>query len=101
MIKKSLLLTHKPVITIRLSAPLSERIDSRGEIAVQGYNILECLEDITNKFPQFERILWEESDQLNPAILVFYKEKIIKNNELNHAVADGDLIDIIPAISGG
>ena len=92
---------NKTEVIIRLSAPLSERIGSRGEITVQGENIEKCLKAASIKFPDLEKIIWPESDQINPAILIFYKEEIVKENELNQSVIQGDQIDIIPAISGG
>jgi len=93
--------TNKPDVIIRLSAPLSERIGSRGEIAVQGNNIEECLQAASIKFPELKKIIWPESDQVNPAILIFYKEEIVKEHELTCVVTGGDQIDVIPAISGG
>ena len=93
--------TNKPDVIIRLSAPLSERIGSRGEIAVQGNSIEECLKAASIKFPDLKKIIWPESDQINPAILIFYKEEVVKENELKRNVSDGDQIDVIPAISGG
>jgi molybdopterin converting factor small subunit len=93
--------TKKSTVIIRLSAPLSERIGSRGEIRVQGDDIEECLKAISIKFPELGKIIWTESDQINPAILIFYKEEVIHGKELKRAVSEGDQIDIIPAISGG
>lgn len=94
-------MTNKPTIIIRLPSSLSERIGSRGEVTVEGHNIEECLKAASVKFAELEKIIWPEKGQLNPAILIFYKDESVTNDELSQAVSEGDQIDVIPAISGG
>ena len=91
----------KTEVILRLSAPLSERIGSRGEFMVEGDNIKECLKVASIKFPDLEKIIWSKNEQLNSAIVIFYREEVIKENDLMRSILNGDQIDIIPAISGG
>lgn len=88
-------------IKVRLHPALSERIGSSKEIEADGKTIGQCLKNAALKFPELDKILWPENDHLNPAILIFFQDRVIRGEELNRIVTNGDFIDIIPAISGG
>jgi molybdopterin converting factor small subunit len=88
-------------VTVRLPPALSERIDSRGEIAVTGDNIRTCLQAAAARYPVLGSLIWPRKHRLNPVILIFHNSELIREEQLNRPVADGDEIDVVPAIEGG
>lgn len=88
-------------IYVRLPPALSERIGSPGLITVTGAHVIDCLQSAVKQFPELGKILWRETDQLNPVILIFLNEDLLRASDLNRAASDGDNIDVIPAIEGG
>lgn len=91
----------KVTVTVRLSAPLSERIGSRGEIQVEATTVRESLERVVEKYPDFGKLLWSDNKQINSAILVFLEDEKINSSDLERPVENAAQIDVIPAISGG
>lgn len=47
------------------------------------------------------KILWRQGDQINPAVLLFLNDELIRETDLECELKLGDQIDIIPAIVGG
>ncbi len=94
-------MSKKVKVTVRLSAPLSERIGSRGEIDVEAATVRESLHQVGDQYPTFKKLIWSDNDQINPALLVFHKDQKLNANDLEKPVQSNDQIDVIPAISGG
>ena len=88
-------------LTVRLSAPLSERIGSRGEIAVQATTIRQGLEMVGEQYPIFAQLIWSEDDQISSAILAFLDDTKLNPADIDQVLSTNTQLDLIPAISGG
>ena len=53
------------------------------------------------QYPDLGKILWRQGDQINPAVLLFLNDELIRETDLECELKLGDQIDIIPAIAGG
>lgn len=53
------------------------------------------------QYPDLGKILWPQGDQINPAVLLFLNDELIRETDLECELKPGDQIDIIPAIAGG
>jgi len=88
-------------IHLRLHPTLSDCIKYQGDLLAEGETLLECLRSASIKYPLLGKLLWQDSSEFNPAVLVFLNEQRIERNEFDRQVHEGDQIDLIPAISGG
>jgi molybdopterin synthase sulfur carrier subunit len=83
---------------VRLRQPLRRLAGDRSEHAVPGGTVLELLQALERANPAVEGWILDERGTLRRHINVFV------NGELcgaEAAVADGDRVDVLPAISGG
>ena len=94
-------MSDRKMIEIHLHPNLSERIGSPGKISVEGEMPRDCLMAAAIQYPDLGKILWRQGDQINPAVLLFLNDELIRESDLERELKPGDQIDIIPAIAGG
>lgn len=89
-------------VTVQLPPPLRAFADDAAELAVEGSTVGEALARIGDgRGALLARILTPEG-QLRPYVNVFVGERNARRLDgLATALADGDVIAIIPAVAGG
>jgi molybdopterin converting factor small subunit len=87
-------------LTVRLSPSLQTSINGQLELMLKGTTIRQCIEHGRQNFSELRELLFK-ADKLNPQILLFHNNTLIREHNLSNQVNDKDVLDIIPAIEGG
>ena len=88
-------------IHIRLTSVLAERIGDVYTVDVAATTAKSALRALTDRYPELFRLLWISADVLNPAVVVFVNDRLVRPLELGISLKAGDKIDIVPAVAGG
>lgn len=87
---------------IIIPTPLRKFTLNQSTVSVKSGTVLESIKDLTTQFPELDKHLFNEEDQLRGFVRIFIGEDDIE--DLNGGVTevnDTDTISIIPAIAGG
>lgn len=87
-------------LTLRLSPSLQLAPGHKLEISLPGKTLAECLAQTRRRFPEIEQTLWS-GQQLNPQVLLFHNNTLVREKDLSKRVQVRDVLDVIPAIEGG
>ena len=87
-------------LTLRISPSLIHDAEQQLEYVLKGHTIDECLQKIKDSIPELKAKLWQD-DRLNPQVLLFHNNTLIRENSFSNMVKDKDVLDVIPAIEGG
>lgn len=68
---------------------------------VSGKTVGECLVNLTERFPDIKRLLFDENGNLYDYLLIYVNKQSASSDELDKPVKDGDEIHIIVFIEGG
>ena len=86
------------VATVRLRGPLKRLAGDRAEHSVEGSTVSELLRALENDQPALSGWILDERGRVRRHINVFVNGEAGREDT---AVADGDRVDVLPAISGG
>lgn len=84
--------------TVRLRAPLSELADGRRELELEGSTVAEVLRALEREHPDITGWILDERGKIREHVNVFVNRDC---GQEDTAVAPGDQLQVIPAISGG
>lgn len=87
-------------LTLRLSPSLNITIGDQLELVLKGQTIGQCIETGRKNSTDLCNLLFK-FDKLNPQILLFHNNSLIKENDFSNKVFENDVLDVIPAIEGG
>lgn len=87
---------------IIIPTPLRKFTANLATVAVKEGTVLESIKDLTSQYPELDKHLFNEEQQLRGFVRIFLGEDDIEDLD-GHAttVSLGDTISIIPAIAGG
>ena len=86
---------------IEIPSPLREHTGGKTEVSVAGATVQAALEDLVKQYPSIGPKLFD-GGKLRPYINVFVNDEDIRYlDEMQTAVADGQVVAIIPAVAGG
>ena len=83
---------------VRLRAPLSELAGGRRELELEGATVAEVLRALEREHPGTKGWILDERGRVRRHINIFVNAEQAREDD---AVAPGDCVDILPAISGG
>jgi sulfur-carrier protein len=86
------------VPVVRLRGPLKRLAGDRSEHAVEGPTVVALLRELERAHPATGGWILDERGQIRRHINVFVNGE---RGEGSTTVADGDTVDVLPAISGG
>lgn len=87
-------------LTLRLSPSLIHDAEQQLEYVLKGHTVGECLQKIKDSIPELKAKLWLD-DRLNPQVLLFHNNMLIRESHFTNKVNETDVLDVIPAIEGG
>lgn len=87
-------------LILRLSPSLIHEAEQQLEYVLKGHTVGECLQRVKDSFPELKAKLWQD-DNLNPHVLLFHNNTLIRENHFSNTVTNDDVLDIVPAIEGG
>lgn len=84
--------------TVRLRAPLSELAGGKRELELEGSTVAEVLKALEREHPAVRGWILDEHGEIREHINVFVNRDYGRGDT---AVAAGDRLHVLPAISGG
>ena len=89
-------------VKVRIPTPLRKITNDRDEVAAQGSNIAEVIEDLEKNYPGLKERICEADGNLRRFVNVYLNDEDIRfKNNLQTETRDNDEMSIIPAIAGG
>ena len=82
-----------------IPTPLRSYTGGRSEVQASGATVAELLENLNGAFPGIRFRMIDEQDRIRPHILIFVAGRPART--LAAAVAPGDEVQIVAALSGG
>jgi molybdopterin converting factor small subunit len=89
-------------ITIRVPTGLHACCDAASELHLSAPNVRAVLEELERSHPTLHRSLCDETGKVRRHINLFVNTAHMRDREgLDTALVPGDVISVIPAVSGG
>ena len=89
-------------ITIHVPAPLRDYSGGASEISLSAPSVRAALEQLERSHPSLYGSICDETGALRRHVSVFVNKHHLREREgLDTALAPGDVITILPAVSGG
>jgi len=73
----------------------------RAELDAAGTSVRECLEDVGRRYPGFAEQIFDGQRKIHKFVSVFLNGDEIERGDSDHAVGEGDRIEILAAVAGG
>ncbi len=87
---------------VRVPTPLRSYTGGVKEVEVNGSTVAAAIGDLTQRFPDLRRHLYDDRGVLRPFVNIFVNESDVRNLQGEQTpVGDGDRLMIIPSIAGG
>ena len=88
-------------VRIEIPSPLREHTGGLVEVSVTGITVQEALDDLIRQYPSVGPKLFD-GGKLRPYINLFVNDEDIRYlDDMQTAVADGQVVAVIPAVAGG
>lgn len=89
-------------VTVRVPEPLRARCGGRAELALPATTVRGALERIERAHPELYRGICDETGAVRPHVGVFVNRDHVRDRRgLDTVLAPGDVVSILPAVSGG
>jgi molybdopterin converting factor small subunit len=89
-------------ITVRVPTPLRATCEGASELALPARTVREALAEIERRHPALYRSICDETRAVRRHINLFVNELHVRDREeLDTVFAPGDVLTILPAVSGG
>jgi molybdopterin converting factor small subunit len=88
-------------VKVEIPSPLREQAGGQTDVSVSGATVQAVLDDLVRQYPALGPKLFD-GGRLRPYINLFVNDEDIRYlDDLQTAVADGQVLAIIPAVAGG
>ena len=88
--------------TIIIPTPLRKFTGNSSKVNIEGASVGETLQNLTVKFPDLKKHLFDTEEKVRPFINIFVGEDDIRSLQQQETkVVDSSTISIVPAIAGG
>ncbi len=89
-------------VTIRIPAPLRTFSGSAPEIEVSAQNVRAVLQELERSHPVLYRSICDETGKVRRHVNLFVNKHHVRDRDgLDTPLAPGDVLSILPAVSGG
>ncbi len=89
-------------ITIHVPAVLSARCGGASELSVSAPDVRSALEQLELRYPDLYRSICDETGTVRRHVNLFVNRSHVRDREgLDTALEPGDVVTILPAVSGG
>ncbi len=87
---------------ILIPTPLRQYAEKNNSVDVSGATVGEALASLTTQFPDLRKNLFNDEGKLRSFVNVYVNDEDIRYLQKDAtAIADGDIISIVPSIAGG
>ena len=91
-----------PAVRVRVTSVLQKLTGGQREIEARGATVAEVVDDVEARHPGFKDQLYGEDGQLRRFVNVYLNDEDIRyTGGAATALAEGDVLDILPALAGG
>jgi MoaD family protein len=91
-----------PNVTIRVPAPLRDRCGGAAELSSDAPTVRAALQDLERRHPALHRGVCDETGAVRRHVNLFVNASHVRDREgLDTPLAPGDVLIILPAVSGG
>jgi MoaD family protein len=95
-------MTIAQAISIHIPAVLSDYSGGRTKIALEATTVRDALERLERELPALHRNICDETGSVRPHINIFVNSDNTRDGEgVGTPLAAGDVVTILPAVSGG
>ena len=84
---------------VLIPTPLFSYTGGRSQVEAHGATVDEILRDLDRQFPGIRFRMVDEQDRVRPHMRIFVNQELTA--ELGQALAPGDEVEILQALSGG
>ncbi len=89
-------------ITVLIPTPLRAHSAGASELALSATSLRAALEELEQSYPELHRSVCDETGAVRRHINLFVNTNHMRDrNGLDTALAPGDMVTILPAVSGG
>lgn len=90
------------MVTIHVSAPLRASCGGAAELSLPATSVRALLEELERRHPALHRSICDETGSVRRHVNLFVNEGNIRDRDgLDTPLGPGDVVTILPAISGG
>lgn len=90
-----------PKVRVAIPHELRSLCGGRAELSLVAHDVRESLDQLAREHPQVHVRLCDERGEPRPHINVFVNDQFCARAELDTPLTAGDLVTILPAVSGG
>lgn len=91
-----------PAITVSVSAPLRAFSGAAGELSLRAARLGDVLDEIARTEPKLYRAVCDETGRVRRHVNVYVNELHMSERDgLDTVLAPGDVVTLLPAVSGG
>jgi MoaD family protein len=92
----------RPTITIHLPTALRACCDGASELSLSAASVRAVLEQLEQRHPSLHRSICDETGAVRRHVNLFVNTAHVRDRQgLDTALAPGDVVMILPAVSGG
>jgi sulfur-carrier protein len=89
-------------VTVKLPTILRKFSDNEARVGADGTTLAEVLKDLESRYPGITKNVVSDDGGLHRFINVYVNDEDVRYlGSLETAVADGDVVSILPAVAGG
>ena len=89
-------------VTVKLPTILRNHAGGEARVAADGATLAEVLKDLESRYPGITKNVVSDDGGLHRFINVYVNDEDVRYlGSLETAVADGDVVSILPAVAGG
>lgn len=88
-------------VRVRLPTTHAARIGGQRSLELHAFTVGDALRELTSRHPVLAPLIWLNGTALNPVIMIFHNESLIRDETLDTRLAEGDVVDVVPAVESG
>lgn len=89
-------------ITVEVPGPLRAASGGAARVVVPAHTLRGLLEELERRYPALHRSICDETGKVRPHVNLFVNQQHMRDREgLDTALGPGDVVIILPAVSGG
>jgi len=89
-------------IRVHIPSPLKEYCGGASELQLSVASVRAALEELERSYPSLHRNICDETGRVRPHVNLFVNRSHVRDREgLDTALMPGDVLIILPAVSGG
>jgi adenylyltransferase/sulfurtransferase len=89
-------------ISVHVPSPLHDCCDGASELRIDVGSVRAALEEFERSYPALYRSICDETGRVRPHVNLFVNKSHVRDRQgLDTTLAPGDVLFILPAVSGG